>query len=52
MGADAPSDSIADIMHWIDAHPGENLQDLINISIILKICEMCVGARYLGGGEL
>ena len=29
MGADAPSDIIADIMHWIDAHPGENLQDLI-----------------------
>jgi len=29
MGADAPSDIIADIMHWIDAHPGENLEDLI-----------------------
>tara|TARA_Y200000002_G_C22661871_1_gene656111 strand:+ start:653 stop:1699 length:1047 start_codon:yes stop_codon:yes gene_type:complete len=29
MGADAPGDIIADIMHWIDAHPGENLQDLI-----------------------
>jgi len=29
MGAEAPSDIIADIMHWIDAHPGENLEDLI-----------------------
>ena len=29
MGADAPGDIIADIMHWIDAHPGENLEDLI-----------------------
>ena len=29
MGADAPSDIIADIMHWIDAHPGEDLGSLI-----------------------
>ena len=29
MGADAPSDIIADIMHWIDAHPGEDLASLI-----------------------
>lgn len=29
MGADAPGDIIADIMHWIDAHPGEDLASLI-----------------------
>jgi|14_taG_2_1085336.scaffolds.fasta_scaffold00477_8 Asp-tRNA(Asn)/Glu-tRNA(Gln) amidotransferase C subunit len=29
MGADNPSDIIADIMHWIDANPDEDLESLI-----------------------
>lgn len=29
MGADNPSDIIADIMHWLDAHPDEDLGSLI-----------------------